>query len=71
MARYALPFSKSVKSTVMTTEVFDMFKILTLKEETFSQTDAVLIRHFSKKLQSDPLLIRKKLASVLIRAHVC
>jgi len=57
MARYTLPFSKSVKSTVMTTEIFDMFKILTLKQEKFSQ--------------SDPFLIRSKLASVLIRAYLC
>jgi len=41
----------------MTTEIFDMFKILTLKQEKFSQ--------------SDPFLIRSKLASVLIRAYLC
>jgi len=44
----------------------------------FSQSDQVLIRQFSKKLQSYPVMIRPKLASVLIqsdpvliRAHLC
>jgi len=55
----------------MTTEFFDMFKIITLKQQKFSQSDPVLIRQISKKLQSDPVLIRQKLASVLIRAHLC
>ena len=49
----------------MTTEIFDMFKIITLKQEKFSQSDPVLIRQISKTLQCDPVLIRPKLASVL------
>jgi len=55
-----------------------MFGTITLKQEKFSLSDPVLIRQFSKKLQSDPVLIRPKLASVLIqsdpiliRAHLC
>ena len=55
-----------------------MFRIITLKKQKFSQSDPALIRQFSKKLQSDPVLIGPKLASVLtqsdpvlIRAHLC
>jgi len=55
-----------------------MFKIITLKQENFSQSDPVPIRQNSKKLQSEPVLIRPKLASVLIqsdpvliRGHLC
>jgi len=33
-----------------------MFRIITLKEQKFSQSDPVLIRQFKKKLQSDPVL---------------
>jgi len=60
----------------MTTEIFDMFKVITLKQEKFSQSDPVLIRQISKTLQCDPVLIRPKLASVLsdpvlIRANLC
>jgi len=62
----------------MTTEIFYMFKIITLKQEKFSQSNPVLILQISKKFQSDPVLIRPKLASVLIqsdpvliRAHLC
>ena len=62
----------------MKSEIFEMFKIITLKQEKFSQSDPVLIRQISKKFQSDPVLIRPKLASVLnqsdpvlIRAHLC
>jgi len=50
----------------MTSKIFDMFKIITLKQEKFSQSDPVLICQISKKLQSDPVLIRPKLTSVLI-----
>jgi len=42
-----------------------MFRIITLKQQKFSQSDPVQIRQFSNKLQSDPVLIRPKLASVL------
>jgi len=55
-----------------------MFRIIALKQHKFSQSDPVLIRQFSKQLQSDPVLILPKLASVLIqsdpvlnRAHLC
>ena len=47
-----------------------MVGIITLKQQKSPQSDPVLTRQFSKKLQSDPLLIRPKLASVLIRAHL-
>ena len=50
---------------------------MTLKQEKLSQSDPDLIRQFWKKLQSNPVLIRPKLASVLIpsdpvliRAHL-
>jgi len=33
----------------MTTEIFDIFKIITLKHEKFSQSDLVLIRQIKKK----------------------
>jgi len=39
-----------------------------LKQQKFAQSDPILIRQFSKKLQSDPVLIRLKLASVLIQS---
>ena len=52
----------------MTTEIFYIFKIITLKQEKFSRTDPVLIHQISTKLQSDPILIRPKLASVLIQS---
>jgi len=62
----------------MTTKIYDMVRIMTLKQQKFSQSDPVLIRQFSKKLKSDPFLIRPKLAlvliqsyPVLIRAHLC
>jgi len=49
-----------------------------LKQKIISQSDPVLIRQSSKKLQSDPVLIRPNMASVLIqsdpvliRAHLC
>jgi len=45
-----------------------MFRIIALKQHNFSQSDPVLIRQFSKKLQSDPVLILPKLASVLIQS---
>jgi len=45
----------------MTTEIFVTFKIITLKQETFSQSGPVLIRQISKKFQSDPILIRAHL----------
>jgi len=55
-----------------------MFRIITLKQQKFSQSDPALIRQFSKKMQSDPILIRPKLASVLnqsdpvlTRSHLC
>jgi len=34
-----------------------MVRITTLEQQTFSQSDPVLIRQFSKKLQSDPAKI--------------
>jgi len=39
--------------------------MITLKQQKFSQSNPVLIRQFSKKLQSDLVLIRPKLASKL------
>ena len=53
-----------------TTKIFDIFRIITLKQQKFSQSDPVLTRQFSKKLQSDPVLIRPKLASVLIQSDL-
>ena len=47
----------------MTTEIFCMFKIITLKQQKFSQSDPVLIRPklASVLIQSDPVLIRAHL----------
>jgi len=50
------------------TKILDMFRIIALKQHTFSQSDPVLIRQFSKKLPSDPVLILPKLASVLVQS---
>jgi len=50
------------------TKIFDAFRITTLKQKIFSQSDPVLIRQFSKKLQFDPVLVRSKLPSVLIQS---
>jgi len=62
----------------ITTKIFDIFRIITLKQKkTFSVRSSPDPPIF-KKLQSDPVLIRQKLASVLIqsdpiliRAHLC
>jgi len=48
--------------------MFDMFKITTLKKQKISLSDPILIRQFSIKLQSGPVPIRPKLASVLIQS---
>jgi len=54
----------------ITTKIFDIFRIITLKQQKFSQSDPVLIRQLKKNcgpiqswsgqnwLQSDPVLIR-------------
>jgi len=61
----------------ITTKIFDMSGKILLKQK-ISLSDPVLIPQFSIKLQSNPVLIRPKLASVLIqsdpvliRAHLC
>jgi len=48
--------------------MFDAVRIITPTQQNFSQSDPVLIRQFSKKLQTDPVFIRPKLASVLIQS---
>jgi len=67
MAKYALPFSKPVKSDHKHNYDFDIFRMITLKQQKFSQSDPVLIRQFWKKLQFVSVLLRPKLASVLIQ----
>jgi len=69
--------SKAFENIRITTNIFDIFRIITLKQQNFSQSDPVLIRQFLKKFLSDPVLIRPKSASVviqsdpvLIRAHL-
>jgi len=57
MAKYTLPFSKSVKSDQTT-----IWYIQNNHIKTNSQCDPVLMRQFKKKLQSDP---------VPIRSHLC
>ena len=52
----------------LTTKIFVFFSIITLKLQNFSQSHPVLIRKFWKKLQSDPVLIWPKLASVLMQS---
>jgi len=74
MVKYTLPIVHYQLANLwnrITTEIFDIFGIITLKQQKFSQSDPVLIRQFWKKLQSDPVMIRQKLASFLIRAHLC
>jgi len=46
MAKYALPFSKPVKSDHKHNYDFDIFRMITLKQQKFSQSDPVLIRQF-------------------------
>jgi len=41
----------------ITTKIFHIFRIITLKQEKLSQSDPVLIHQFSKKLQSDPVQV--------------
>jgi len=53
------------------TKIFGIFRIITLKQQKFSQSCRVLIRQFWKKLQFDPVLtvlIWPKLPSVLIQS---
>ena len=42
-----------------TTKIFDIFIIITVKQQKFSESDPVLICQFSEILQSDPVLIRQ------------
>jgi len=58
MTKYTLPFGKPVNR--ITTKVFDNFRIITLKQQKFPQSDPVLIRPklASVLIQSDPVLIR-------------
>jgi len=63
---YTLPFSNPVKW--ITTKSFGIFRIITLKQQKFSQSYPVVILQFWKKLQYDPVLIRPKLASVLVQS---
>jgi len=59
----------------ITTKIFDIFRIITLKQQKFSQSDPVLIRQFSKKIvvrsSPDPAKIGFSPDPVLIRAHLC
>jgi len=71
MAKYALPFNQSAKSHHCTTNMFDVVRIITSKQQKFSQSDPVLIHQFLKKVQSDPVLIQPKLALVLIQSCPC
>jgi len=47
-----------------------IFRIITLKQQKFCQSNPVPIRQFSKKLQSDPVLIRVHLCCLSLRQHV-
>jgi len=47
------------------TKIFDIFRIITLKQQNFFQSDPVLVRQFWLELRYDPVLIWPKLASVL------
>jgi len=73
MAKYKLPacLKFCIYTTLLqicdigsqvTTKFLDMFRIITLKQHKLSQSDPVLVPQFTKKLQSD---------LVLIRAHLC
>ena len=58
----------------ITTKMFDIFRIITLKQQKFSETDPVLIRQFWKNcspIQSWPGKIGFSPDPVLIRAHLC
>jgi len=44
-----LPFLANLWNRI-TTKIFDIFRILTLKQQKFSQSDPVLIHRFSKKI---------------------
>ena len=52
----------------ITTKICDIFRIITLKQQKFSQSDPVLIRQFWKKIAVRSSPVRQKLASVLIQS---
>jgi len=58
----------------MTTKIFDMVRIITLKQQNFSQSDPVLIRQLKKiavRSSPDPAKIGFSADLVFIRAHLC
>jgi len=48
--------------------IWSELRIIPFRQQIFSQSDPALIRQFSKKLQSDPILVRLHLALVLIQS---
>jgi len=63
-------FSKFIKICVIGSHknIFDVVRTITFKQQNFCQSDPFYIRQFSKKLQSDAVLIRPQMASVLIQS---
>ena len=63
-----------LKMTWVTDDIIDWTTIFWyvqnnhIEKKIFSQSDPVLIRQSSKKMQSDPVLNRPKLASILIQS---
>jgi len=53
----------------MTTKICNIFRIITLKEQKLFQSNPVLIRQFSKKLQFDPVLIHAHLCKVALVSY--
>ena len=64
-------YLSTILQNLITTKISDAVRIITSKQWKFSQSDPVLIRQFSKKLHSNPVLIWPKMASVLICAQPC
>jgi len=53
MTKYILPLAHLWNR--ITTKIISIFRIITLKQPKFSQSDPVVIRQFWKRLQSDPV----------------
>jgi len=68
MAKKTLPITNLQNH--IATNMFDVVRIITSKQQILSVRSSPDPTIF-KKLQSDPVLTRPKLASVLIRAHLC
>jgi len=68
MAKYKLSFSKPVKW--ITTKIFDIFRIFTLKQQKFSQSDPPIFKELAVRSSPDPARIGFSPDPVLICVHL-